>query len=473
MLDFLHTSDTICATATATGKAALAVIRISGAKAKHIISQIFTPVRSNENWTHEGYKLHYGAIHNNGTHIDDVLVSVFSAPHSYTGEDSVEISCHGSQYIVQEILKLLLAHGARLAKAGEFTQRAYLNGKLDLSQAEAVADLIASQSKAAHQLAVSQMKGNYAHELSDLRAQLLHFSAMLELELDFAEEDVEFANRDELQKLAHTIIARIEHLTNSFSVGNAIKNGVPVCIAGEPNVGKSTLLNTILNEERAIVSDIAGTTRDVIEDTIIIGGVTFRFMDTAGIRSTDNHVEQLGINRTFAKIEQAAIVLLLVDATQSTRYIQHNIETIQKRLQPHQHLIVAVNKIDLIEVDDEQKTQLHAQLASQCGENTSIVNISAKQQENIHTLTSILLEKTQLNNLGENDIILSNARHYECLQNAAESLNTVLQGLQQGISNDLVCIDLRHALHAIGEITGAVTNDETLGYIFKNFCIGK
>lgn len=472
MLNFTHNDDTICATATAASTAALAVIRISGDKAKHIISQIFTPVRSNERWTHEGYKLHYGTIHNNGSHVDDVLVSIFSAPHSYTGEDSVEISCHGSQYIVQEILTLLLAHGARLAKAGEFTQRAYLNGKLDLSQAEAVADLIASSSKAAHQLAVSQMKGNYAHELSDLRAQLLHFSAMLELELDFAEEDVEFANRDELQKLAHTILARIEHLTNSFSVGNAIKNGVPVCIAGEPNVGKSTLLNTILNEERAIVSDIAGTTRDVIEDTIIIDGITFRFMDTAGIRSTNNHVEQLGINRTFAKIEQATIVLLLVDAVQSASHIQQQIADIQQRLQAHQHFIVVVNKIDLITAEQQEK-QFGTPLAAQLGENDAIVYISAKRQENIHELTSLLVEKTHANNCGENDIILSNARHYECLLNAAGSLQTVLQGLQQGVSNDLVCIDLRHALHAIGEITGAISNDETLGHIFKHFCIGK
>lgn len=472
MLNFSHTDDTICAPATIQGKAALAVIRISGAKAKQIISEIFTPLRHREQWTAEGYKLHYGTIYNNHSHVDDVLVSVFSAPHSYTGEDSVEISCHGSQYIVQEILKLLLAHGARLAKAGEFTQRAYLNGKLDLSQAEAVADLIASSSRAAHQLAVSQMKGSYAKELGDLRAQLLHFSAMMELELDFAEEDVEFANREELQKLAHTILARIEHLTNSFGVGNAIKNGVPVCIAGEPNVGKSTLLNTILNEERAIVSDIAGTTRDVIEDTIIIDGITFRFMDTAGIRSTENHVEQLGINRTFAKIEQAAIVLLLVDAAQSMSCIEHNIAAIQQRLQPHQHLITVVNKIDLI-TGEQQKTQLTTQLASQLGKNASIVCISAKRQEHIHELTQLLLEKTHIADCGENDIILSNARHYECLLNAAESLTTVLQGLQQGISNDLVCIDLRHTLHLIGEITGSITNDETLSHIFKHFCIGK
>lgn len=468
MLDFTHNNDTICATATASGKAALAVIRISGSLAKTIISQIFTPVKSNQNWTNEGYKIHYGTIHANGKHIDDVLVSVFSAPYSYTGEDSVEISCHGSQYIVQETLKLLLANGARLAKAGEFTQRAYLNGKLDLSQAESVADLIASSSKAAHQLAVSQMKGNYAQELSDLRAQLLHFSAMLELELDFAEEDVEFANRNELQKLAHTILARIEQLINSFSLGNAIKNGVPVCIVGEANVGKSTLLNTILHEERAIVSDIAGTTRDVIEDTIIIDGTSFRFMDTAGIRSTNDHVEQLGINRTFAKIEQASIVLLLIDATSSAETISLNISSIKQRLNDNQSLICVVNKIDLVNGD-----LCKEQFLSQLSENDAIVYISAKMQENIHELTTILLEKTHINNCGENDVILSNARHYECLLTASENLQTVLQELQQGISNDLVCINLRHTLHAIGEITGSISNDETLGHIFKNFCIGK
>ncbi|MDR1762259.1 MAG: tRNA uridine-5-carboxymethylaminomethyl(34) synthesis GTPase MnmE [Bacteroidales bacterium] len=472
MHTFLQNDDTICATATASGKAALAVIRMSGPNAKNIINQIFTPVRSNENWAQEGYKLHYGAISNNSIHIDDVLVSVFSAPHSYTGEDSIEISCHGSLYIKNEILTLLLTHGARLAKAGEFTQRAYVNGKLDLSQAEAVADLIASSSRAAHRLAVSQMKGNYARELSDLRAQLLHFSAMLELELDFAEEDVEFANREELQKLAHKILARIHSLTNSFSMGNAIKNGIPVCIVGEPNVGKSTLLNTILNEEKAIVSDIPGTTRDVIEDTIIIGGATFRFMDTAGIRNTENHIEQLGINKTFSKIEHAAIVLLLVDVTSPMSYIKQNIAAIKQHINAHQNLVLVVNKIDLIPVQ-QREIQFNTPLTEQLGESNSIVYISAKKQENIHELTSILLEKTQLSNVGENDIILSNARHYECLQHAAESLTTVLEGLQQSVSNDLICIDLRHTLHAIGEITGSITNDETLGHIFKHFCIGK
>ncbi|MDR2962397.1 MAG: tRNA uridine-5-carboxymethylaminomethyl(34) synthesis GTPase MnmE [Bacteroidales bacterium] len=471
MLEFLQNNDTICATATAPTKAALAVIRMSGTQSKRIVGKIFTPIRKSEGWTAEGYKLHYGSVYDGERLIDDVLVSVFSAPHSYTGEDSVEISCHGSPYIVQEILRLLLSHGARLAKAGEFTQRAYLNGKLDLSQAEAVADLIASSSRAAHRLALSQMKGSYAQELSDLRAQLLHFSALMELELDFSEEDVEFVNRSELQSLAHTILARIEHLSNSFSVGNAIKHGVPVCIIGEPNVGKSTLLNTILKEEKAIVSDIAGTTRDVIEDTVIIQGVNFRFMDTAGIRSTTDHVEQLGINKTFSKIEQASIVLLLVNAGDTLPNIQQAITDIHRRVTAQQHVIVAVNKIDSI--SEKTRAQFTADRFPQLGKTDAILCISAKNQEHIHELTSLLVEKAQVGNLNEHDVILSNARHYECLQRAAESLRTVLSGLQQDIPNDLVCIDLRHTLQSIGEITASISNDETLGHIFKHFCIGK
>ncbi len=469
MIDF---SETICAIATGPGKGAISIIRISGTKAKSIVSDIFTPASKSSVWMNQANTLHYGTITKQNDIIDDVLVSVFTAPKSYTGEDTIEINCHASLYIQNEILKMLIAAGARLANPGEFTMRAYFNGKLDLSQAEAVADILASSTEASHKLAISQMKGGYAAELQELRKALLHFLAMLELELDFSEEEVEFADRNELQTLVVEIMQRVSKLLQSFELGNAIKHGIPVCIVGEPNVGKSTLLNVILNEEKAIVSEIPGTTRDIIEDSLVINGVTFRFIDTAGIRETSDTIERMGIDRTFQKIEQASFVLLLVDATAPLQSIKNHIKEIKTRISATQKIIVVINKID-VATDLQLEQHCNDMLSEHLSEQDSIVCISAKKKQNIQHLIDILVGDVQYDTISQHDAIVTNIRHFEALQHAHTALEHVLHGLETKLSNDLVSLELRQVLHHIGSITGNISNDEMLGHIFENFCIGK
>ncbi|MZU80689.1 tRNA uridine-5-carboxymethylaminomethyl(34) synthesis GTPase MnmE, partial [Escherichia coli] len=402
--------------------------------------------------------------------IDEVLISLFRAPHSYTGEDSTEIMCHGSSYILQQVIQLLIYNGCRAALPGEYTQRAFLNGKMDLSQAEAVADLIASSSASTHRLAMSQMRGGFSKELSNLRNQLLHFTSLMELELDFSDhEELEFANRDELSSLATHIEQVIARLAHSFSVGNAIKNGIPVAIIGETNAGKSTLLNALLNEEKAIVSDIHGTTRDVIEDTINLQGVTFRFIDTAGIRQTNDTIENLGIERTFQKMDQAYVILWMIDSTDA----QRRFEELKADILPHcegKKMIILFNKSDLLLAT--QKEELSAIFADMKVEK---LFISAKKRENITILEKKLVQAAALPEVNQNDIIITNVRHYEALTRALDSIHRVQEGLQLELSGDLVSEDLRQCIHELSEIVaeGGITSEETLQNIFQNFCIGK
>ena len=412
----------------------------------------------------------FGRIYDGDEMIDEVLVSLFRAPHSYTGEDSTEITCHGSTYILQQVMQLLIKNGCRMAQPGEYTQRAFLNGKMDLSQAEAVADLIASSSAATHRLAMSQMRGGFSKELTDLRNKLLNFTSMIELELDFSEEDVEFADRSALRKLADEIEQVISRLAHSFSVGNAIKNGVPVAIIGETNAGKSTLLNVLLNEDKAIVSDIHGTTRDVIEDTVNIGGITFRFIDTAGIRETNDTIESLGIERTFQKLDQAEIVLWMVDAVNAASQIEQLSEKIIPRCEG-KHLIVVFNKTDLIE--DKQKENVLSLLKDFPKESTESIFISAKQRKNTSELQKMLIDAAHLPTVTQNDIIVTNVRHYEALNKALEAIHRVQNGLDSQISGDFLSQDIRECIFFISDIAGEVTNDMVLQNIFQHFCIGK
>ena len=416
------------------------------------------------------YTLTFGRIYDGEEIIDEVLVSLFRAPHSYTGENSTEITCHGSSYILQQVMQLLIKNGCRMAQPGEYTQRAFLNGKMDLSQAEAVADLIASSSAATHRLAMSQMRGGFSKELTDLRNKLLNFTSMIELELDFSEEDVEFADRSALRKLADEIEQVISRLVHSFSVGNAIKNGVPVAIIGETNAGKSTLLNVLLNEERAIVSDIHGTTRDVIEDTINIGGVTFRFIDTAGIRETNDTIESLGIERTFQKLDQAEIVLWMIDSVNAASQIEQLSEKIIPRCEG-KHLIAVFNKADLIE--EKQKEDLLTLLKDSSKEYTESIFISAKQRGNTEELQKMLINAAHLPTVTQNDIIVTNVRHYEALSKALEAIHRVQDGLDSQISGDFLSQDIRECIFFISDIAGEVTNDMVLQNIFQHFCIGK
>ena len=412
----------------------------------------------------------FGRIYDEDEMIDEVLVSLFRAPHSYTGEDSTEITCHGSTYILQQVMQLLIKNGCRMAQPGEYTQRAFLNGKMDLSQAEAVADLIASSSAATHRLAMSQMRGGFSKELTDLRNKLLNFTSMIELELDFSEEDVEFADRSVLRKLADEIEQVISRLAHSFSVGNAIKNGVPVAIIGETNAGKSTLLNVLLNEDKAIVSDIHGTTRDVIEDTVNIGGITFRFIDTAGIRETNDTIESLGIERTFQKLDQAEIVLWMVDAVNAASQIEQLSEKIIPRCEG-KHLIVVFNKADLIE--DKQKENVLSLLKDFPKESTESIFISAKQRKNTSELQKMLIDAAHLPTVTQNDIIVTNVRHYEALNKALEAIHRVQNGLDSQISGHFLSQDIRECIFFISDIAGEVTNDMVLQNIFQHFCIGK
>ena len=463
----MNHQDTIIALATASGVGAIAVIRLSGNDAIAIADRHFKAVKKNKQLiAQDSHTLHLGHIVDGKRTIDEVLVSVFKNPNSYTGENTIEISCHGSVYIQQEILQLFLRNGCRMADAGEFTLRAFLNGKLDLSQAEAVADLISSDSEASHQVAMQQMRGGFSNEIQLLREQLLNFASLIELELDFAEEDVEFADRQQFKDLIARIQLVLKRLIDSFAVGNVIKNGIPVAIVGEPNVGKSTLLNALLNEERAIVSDIAGTTRDTIEDEIIIDGVAFRFIDTAGIRDTKDVVENIGIQKTFEKIGQAQVVLYLFDAEKSKEESQQfkvEIETIKNKY-PQKQLVIIANKADKITASEIETLK---------SEIPELIAISAKKKEGVEKMTDALTALINTGALHNNETIVTNSRHYDALQKALNEINKVNDGLELGLSGDLMAIDIREALYFFGLITGEVTTDDLLGNIFANFCIGK
>lgn len=464
--------DTICAIATAPGKGALAIIRITGKDTFPVLKKIFRSAKGKHLDKVRSYSLIFGTVVKEDKMVDEVLLSIFRAPNSYTGEDLIEISCHASPFIQQEIIKLLIESGTRLAEPGEFTMRGFMNGRMDLSQAEAVADLIASSSPAAHKLALSQMRGGYANELAELRERLLHFVSMLELELDFSEEEVEFADRSEMQLLCTDVEVRIRNLVDSFDRGNAIKNGIPVTIVGEPNVGKSTLLNALLNEDRAIVSDIPGTTRDVVEDVIQLGGIGFRFIDTAGIRKTTDTIESLGIKRTYEKIEQASIVLLLVDVTSSLQKIKAGIQGIKQHLKEESRLFVLVNKIDFLNVETIEERFDKSQFPS-LSEQDKFLFISAKEKKNIDQVINALVQEVQYAHVSQEDIVVTNARHHEALTHACDAIVKVNEGFENNLSNDLLSLELRQVLHYVGEITGAISSDEVLGNIFKNFCIGK
>ncbi|UPS45851.1 tRNA uridine-5-carboxymethylaminomethyl(34) synthesis GTPase MnmE [Prevotella sp. E15-22] len=454
-------NETICALATAPG-GALGIIRISGAQTLEILSRIFTKnlADAHPNTIHYGHIVEQVAVpqQQTATIVDEVLVSVFRAPHSYTGEESAEISCHGSRYILNKVLELLIQQGCRMANPGEFTQRAYLNGKMDLTQAEAVADLIVSTNQATHQMALSQLRGHFSSKLAQLREQLLKLTSLLELELDFSDhEDLEFADRSELMELTKEIDTHITKLARSFETGQALKQGIPVAIVGKTNVGKSTLLNALLKDDRAIVSDVHGTTRDTIEDTIDIKGVTFRFIDTAGIRQTQDTVEQIGIERTYAAIDKARIVLWIIDSDPSSEEISNILQRIKDK-----HLIVVRNKNDKGDINNF--TLPHH----------SLVSISAKFGKGIDKLEQTIHEAADIPALTDNDIIVTNARHYEALTRSHDCIQRVIDGLQMQLSGDLLIEDLRQALDTLAEITGGqITPNEVLGNIFKNFCVGK
>lgn len=463
--------DTIVALATPSGAGAIAVIRLSGSEAISIANKQFKSVSGKLLANQKTHTIHLGHIIDGTREIDETLVSVFKNPNSYTGEDVIEISCHGSPYIQQEIIQLFLRNGCRMANAGEFTLRAFLNGKLDLSQAEAVADLIASDNEASHQIAMQQMRGGFSSEIAKLREELLNFASLIELELDFAEEDVEFADRKAFKDLIDRISFVLKRLIDSFAVGNVIKKGIPVAIIGEPNVGKSTLLNALLNEERAIVSDIAGTTRDTIEDEIVINGVGFRFIDTAGIRETKDVVENIGIQKTFEKIGQSQVVIYLFEASQFrvlNSKLQVEIEKIRNK-HPQKPLLVIANKVD--QLSEAEKEKLTVMLNSV--EASQILQISAKTGEGVEQLKETLSNFVNTGSLRNNETIITNSRHYDALLKAFEEIQKVKYGLDSGLSGDLMAIDIRQALFHFGEITGEITTDDLLGNIFANFCIGK
>ena len=465
----------ICALATPAG-GAIGIIRLSGSDAITLTDKIFQSANGKSLEEAKPYTLHYGEIKDkDGNTIDDVLVSVFRAPHSYTGENSTEISCHGSRYILQQVLHRFTEVGCRQAEPGEYTRRAYLNGKMDLSQAEAVADLIASTNKATHKMALSQLKGHFSNELSLLREKLLKMTSLLELELDFSDhEELEFADRSDLQALAEEINHKITTLAHSFETGNALKQGVAVAIVGKTNVGKSTLLNRLLHEEKAIVSDIHGTTRDVIEDTTLIDGITFRFIDTAGIRKTDDVVENIGIERTFQKMEEAKIVIWLLDEQPSASEIEE-----MKLKNQGKKLLVVFNKMDKLEDEKLEFDKFTHSCGSDSGEAESTeaespLFISARTGENVSSLEQALVKAADIPEITENDVIITSARHYEALLRAQDSLSRVLESMEMGMSGDIIAEDLKMVLEELGEITGGqISSQETLNNIFKHFCIGK
>lgn len=459
--------DIICAISTPPGMGAIAVVRLSGEGCIPMADTVFTSPSGKKLAGMVGNTVHFGCIYHDGELLDEVLVTVFRSPHSFTGEDGVEISCHGSVYIQQKIVETFLAQGARLAQAGEFTRRAFKNGKFDLSQAEAVADLIAASSQVSHRVAMNQMRGGFADKLVELRGRLLQFVSLIELELDFSEEDVEFADRQKLYDLIEEIDRKIATLANSFRLGNAIKNGIPVAIIGETNTGKSTLLNLLLNEEKAIVSDIHGTTRDVIEDTVNIHGTTFRFIDTAGIRQTTDAIESMGIERTFRKIEQASVVLWMIDLTTPVEKTLLLAGSIISKLK-NKHVILLFNKADLLS-DNElaEKQDLLSDIPAER------LFISAKAHRNTDALQALLVEAAHIPQVGEGDVIVTNLRHYEALTKAQAAIRRAKEGLEMGISGDFVSQDIRECMFYLGEITGQISTDEILGNIFSKFCIGK
>ena len=471
-------NDTIVALATPSGAGAIAIIRVSGPDALKIVAPLFKAKSKKDLSEQPTHTLHLGNIMDGERTIDEVLASVFRAPKSYTGEETVELSCHGSPYIQQEIIQLLIRKGCRSAEAGEFTLRAFLNAKMDLSQAEAVADLINSENAASHQMAMQQMRGGFSNEIQKLREELLNFASLIELELDFAEEDVEFANRDQFRDLVSRIQTVLKRLIDSFATGNVLKNGIPVAIVGEPNVGKSTLLNALLNEERAIVSDIAGTTRDTIEDEMSIGGVGFRFIDTAGIRETKDVVESIGIKKTFEKISQAQVVVYLVDSSQIAvnrerlQEVRVEIEKIKNKF-PQKPLLIIANKTDRLADEEVENLKTKLEDISSHAERAEFLLLSAKTNLGVEELKERLLEFVNTGALRNSDTIVTNSRHYAALLKALEEINKVEDGLNADLSGDLLAIDIRQALHHFGEITGEITNDDLLGNIFANFCIGK
>jgi tRNA modification GTPase len=466
----LRTGETICAHATG-GGGAIAVIRISGPESISMCQKIFFPNETHVRLSEQkGYTIVYGEIRSGEEIIDDVLLSIFRAPHSYTGEDSIEISCHASRYIQQKILELLVKNGAVPAQPGEFTQRAFLNGKMDLSQAEAVADLIASESQMAHRIAINQMRGSFSDEISILRADLLHFASLIELELDFGEEDVEFADRKKLFKLVSKVLSVTEELTSSFSLGNAVKYGVPVAIVGNPNTGKSTLLNLLLREEKAIVSDIPGTTRDAVEDTAVINGIQYRFTDTAGLRETVDIVENLGIRKTHEKIDSATVILLVADVNEGYQPIDEALNKVRRIIEGKgKKLIVIANKSDTDLSGKWNEIRNRLTLNSE----ESLLLVSAKTGDGIDLLKKKLTEVMDHGRLSSESVIITNIRHYNALSQVMQSMMRVQEGLKNNLQEDLIAIDIRQAIHYLGEITGEITNDEILGNIFKNFCIGK
>lgn len=463
MLSSIAENTTIVALSTAQGVGAIGVIRLSGPKAIEICNKVF---KGKDLLKQASHTLHFGKIADEKRVLDEVVVSLFVAPSSYTGENTVEISCHGSPYILKSIIELLIKNGATAANPGEFTLRAFLNGKLDLTQAEAVGDLIASNSESAHKIAMNQMRGGISNEIKRLREELIHFASMIELELDFSEEDVEFANRDELKDLIIKVQKVLHQLIETFALGNAIKEGIPVVIAGKPNAGKSTLLNTLLNEERALVTEIEGTTRDSIEDELNIGGTIFRFIDTAGIRQTEDVVEALGVKRTLEKIESAAIVLLIVDLNNTTpALLKETIVEINDSLQKNKaKLVIIGNKVDLKNL---------AEAKAQFAEFENLHFISAKEKWNIEELKESLKETAQLHILNQDETLVSNTRHWEALTKANVALQTALTGIDNGLTGDFIAMDIRASLHQLGLITGEITTDDLLGNIFSKFCIGK
>ena len=457
--------DNICALATASGLGAIAIIRVSGPDAIVLCDPLFESKKKGKRLSDQSsHTVHLGTFVKDGHLIDEVLVTVFKGPHSYTGENVVEISCHGSTFIQQQIIQTLLNQGCRTAEAGEFTFRAFMNGKMDLSQAEAVADLISSSNEKSHHLALSQMRGGFSGEIQALREELIKFASLIELELDFSTEDVEFADRSQLQGLLNRLKQVLRKLIDSFALGNVLKNGIPVAIVGEPNVGKSTLLNALLNEERAIVSEIAGTTRDTVEDEIVIEGMSFRFIDTAGIRDTQDQIESIGIEKTFEKINQAKVVLYLFDASSASYEKVIEELTKLKRSAEGKQLIAIANKVDRGDA---------AQIKTTFGALDQVLFISAKEKANVDRLKVLLTEKVKQGLLSNDDVIVSNSRHYEALSQALNHVVQVQEGLESDISGDLLAMDIRQSLFHLGEITGEITTDDLLDSIFRDFCIGK
>ena len=465
----MQDTDTICAISTAPGLGAVAMIRLSGATTFEVADRVVVfPDKKRSTLNQEANTVHFARIMDGNSILDEVMVSKFIGPHSYTGEDTLEFTCHGSIFIQQKILEILIRSGARMAKPGEFTLRAFLNGKLDLSQAEGVADLIASNSEAGHKLAINQMRGGFSEELRNLRDQLLNFISLIELELDFSEEDVEFADREQLYQLTDKIERLLRRLVKSFSYGNAIKKGIPVAIVGKTNAGKSTLLNQLLKEEKAIVSDIAGTTRDYIEDTIVLEGINFRFIDTAGLRKTKDAIENIGIERAMKKYREAEIVIVVIDASERLDEILKSLE-IFKEEQEDKRIIFAINKIDTVLNPDT----LIKDLRKKIGIDASYIPLSAQSGKHMIELEQKLVDLAMKEKPSETDVVVTNVRHYEALKRSHEAIIRVIEGLDSQIPGDLLAIDIREVLHFLGEITGEITTDEILGNIFKNFCIGK